>query len=272
MSAIFITVSYNNLNATLKYIQSWKALEGIHNSFLIVVDNSHVKDKELERNLKKETNIFYIRQDENKGYMAGCNYGFSYIKDLVNISPSFIVYSNNDITFESKDFIEKATGLFNNNSEVAFIAPSVWDLNEQKELNPFMISRPSAKRFKIMKAIFSNYYLALLFDIFSRYRPRKKSKVITEESKVYAPHGSIFIIEFSFLKNNPIDDAYFLYGEEITVGETALSAKKEIKYNSSIKIFHHSHSTTGVGLSIFTYKSKKNAINYLINKYFNKKG
>ncbi|WP_207521633.1 hypothetical protein, partial [Enterobacter hormaechei] len=59
----------------------------------------------------------------------------------------------------------------------------------------------------------------------------------------------------------------FLYGEEITVGESCCDNNKAVVVDFNIKIKHHSHSTHGSGRSIFTFMSKNNAINSLMKKH-----
>jgi len=265
--SLFITVSYNNTKVTECYINSWRKLTHSEENFLIIVDNSKKEDVLLQENIKQYKNIYYLRQSENKGYMAGCNFGLEYAKNILGIKCDSIIYTNNDITFETADFIERVNCKFEHALELAVIAPSIWDINENKELNPFMLKRPSLRRFKIMKAIYTLYVTAKLVDWISKHRPRKKKILPSPETAIYAPHGSIFILRGSLFYDYAPDDSYFLYGEEISVAEQCVVMNKKIEIDSNIIIYHHSHATTGGGLSLFTYKAKKNAINYLMTRY-----
>lgn len=264
--SIFITVSFNNTEITHRYIKSWQKLNGYENSILIVVDNSSKEDLILKKIIENRTNVYYIRQNDNLGYMAGCNFGMEYAKKN-GFSSQSIIYTNNDITFESADFIRQVNMKFESDSSLAVIAPSIWDVTERKELNPFMLTRPSLKRFKLMKSIYRFYLLAKIVDFISKKRPRKIKLLPSPDTSIYAPHGSIFILKSDCFYDNQPDDLYFLYGEEITIAEQCIDMNKEIKVMPSIVIHHHSHASTGNSLSYFIYSSKKNAINYIIKKY-----
>ncbi|HFI8505961.1 TPA: glycosyltransferase family 2 protein [Escherichia coli] len=265
--SLFITVSYNNIKATICYIHSWLELNDSEQNILIVVDNSTEQDTLLKSMLEKYNHIHYVRQGSNKGYMSGCNFGLAYAKNMLNVIPETIIYTNNDITFETSDLISQVVNIFKNDPEVAVVAPAVWDVNEKKELNPFMLNRPALKHFIIMKAIYSNFITAKIGDWISKHRPRKKKIIPVKGCELYAPHGSIFILKGDYFYDDLPDDAYFLYGEEISIAERCLKMGKKVKMFPNIIIHHHSHSTTGASLSYFTYKAKKKAISYLLKQY-----
>ncbi|EPC4044573.1 glycosyltransferase [Enterobacter mori] len=267
VEALFVTVSYNNTDMTLQFIESWLGIDKSNDNILIVVDNSKAEDCILKNEIAKYNNVYYVRQLENHGYMAGCNHGLEYAKSELKLKCEVIVYSNNDITFESPDIISKVFHHFHNDDDLAVIAPSVWDAFEDKEFNPFMVKRPSLKHFKRMKKVFQNYTAAKVIEWVAKKRPRKKKGHHLSGVGIYAPHGSIFILNANYFYDNLPDDKYFLYGEEITVGEFCYENNKTVEIDYNIKIKHHSHSTTGRGLSKFTFMAKKNAIAYLMKKY-----
>ncbi|EOZ1391685.1 MULTISPECIES: glycosyltransferase family 2 protein [Enterobacter cloacae complex] len=267
VDALFVTVSYNNTDMTLQFIESWIGIDKSDENILIVVDNSREEDFYLKNKIEKYDNIYYIRQSENRGYMAGCNYGLEYAKEELKLKCKAIIYSNNDITFESTDIITKICHHFLNDNDLAVIAPSVWDAFENKEFNPFMVNRPPLKHFVRMRKVFQNYCTAKIIEWVAKKRPRKNKGHFKSGTVIYAPHGAIFILNARFFYNNLPDDMYFLYGEEITVGEFCCENNKTVVVDFNIKIKHHSHSTTGRGLSKFTFMAKKNAINYLMKKY-----
>ncbi|OEE57328.1 hypothetical protein A1OS_21740 [Enterovibrio norvegicus] len=264
IDVLFITVSYNNFNSTRDYIESFRGLKFNSKSKLLVVDNSISTDLELKSYIEQgDGDVVYIRQDENLGYISGCNYGLAYYRKYYSIEPEVVIYSNNDIVFESDDFIKVVRDKFKRNPDLGIIAPYVIDTNTGRDLNPFLVSRPTKKMMVKLKVIYSSYFVSKIFNSL----PRRNKKTINNNfDEIYASHGCIFIMSALLLREK-IDDGYFLYGEEITVAERCLSLRKTVVYMEDIKVKHISHATTGKVFSQKEYEFKKNSIKYINNKY-----
>ncbi|MEL4429141.1 glycosyltransferase family 2 protein [Shewanella mangrovisoli] len=264
MKIVFITVSYNNFVSTKEYIESFLSLDNSASTRLIVVDNSIVPDEKLRSLIEKlpET-ISYVRQNENNGYMAACNYGYKLIRSDLD-ADSVVIYSNNDLIFNTSDMIDKITFLFNNDSSLGVLSPKVIDVHTSLNLNPFLTNRPKLLTFFKLKLLYLNYFVCDIYHKFKRTSHKNiKSSV---KSEIYATHGCIFIMSNKILDELP-DDEYFLYGEEVTIAELCRRLSYSTKYFDEISVSHVSHATTGNGFSKSQFKNKKNAINYILGRY-----
>lgn len=266
---LFITVCYNNLQSTKEYIESYLALSDLDLSMLVVVDNSDIKSQELEDFiLKNRGDICYLRQEKNDGYMAACNYAYSTYKDH---DYTCVIYSNNDLIFNSKDCIKSILKAFES-PEIGVIAPSVLDSNSGKQLNPFLHHRPSKKSLLKLKLIHLNFFtyktIHSIYWLLQRLNfLKKRNNEQCLSGNIYATHGSIFIIRSSLINENLLDDKYFLYAEEVTVAERCAEKNYFITLFHDIKIIHNSHATTGSSISKKIFEFKRDAIHYILKKY-----
>lgn len=268
MSTVFITVSFNNFNMTKGYVESFLKLDGWRECYLIIVDNSNSPDKELINYLKdKGRNIKYLRQEFNLGYMSACNYGYKYALDN-KFEHKYVVFSNNDLIFDSVGMVCIINSEFEKDGSLGVISPYALDMNSFKNLNPFLLQRPSKKFIFKLKLLFASFPICWLYINLKR---RKSSNDKLQEKVrlphvIYATHGCIFIIRKE-LVSTPIDDKYFLYGEEVTVAERACELGYVTKYCDSIRLRHISHSTTGEKFTRKKFLNKKNAIKYIAERY-----
>ncbi|MFA0401834.1 glycosyltransferase, partial [Vibrio splendidus] len=260
----FITVSYNNFKSTKSYVESFLSLYGLDDVSLLVVDNSSVEDLELKCYIEgKPDLISYLRQNENKGYMAACNFGYEKIKNDLDKN-SVIIYSNNDLIFNTKEMCIKIREVFLSDKNIGVLSPRVNDTNCDIELNPFLIDRPKKSSLNKLRLLFSNYYLCKLFHFFKKNKNKKN--IVLNSSDIYATHGCIFILNNEVLSEKP-DDEYFLYGEEVTIAEICREKKLLTVFVDDISISHVSHATTGNEFTKFQFSCKKNAIKHIVSKY-----
>lgn len=262
MNVITVTVSYNNFKSTKEFIDSYMSLDDLDKNLLVVVDNSNEEDQQLKSYISKFENAKYIRQEENKGYMAGCNFGYNSIKNSF-CDDHIVIYTNNDILFSISDFFSRVIKKFNENPKLGIISPYALDSNSKVNLNPFLINRPSKYTLLKLRLLYSNYFLARLVNSLRTTKPKNDNVV---NKNIYATHGCMFIMKSSIVKESP-DDKYFLYGEEITIAEIARNNKVYIEYFDDIKIEHVSHATTGKRFSQRECLFKRKALKHIYNMY-----
>jgi GT2 family glycosyltransferase len=264
MKIVFITVSYNNFKSTKDYIHSFLSLSNLSDVKLMVVDNSTLPDSQLKQFIcELSTDIIYCRQNENKGYMSACNFGYKQVKSYLD-RESVVIYSNNDLVFNTADTCERVRYLFSKNKNLGVLSPKVIDFNSQAELNPFLVNRPSKFSLIKLRLLFSSYYVCKLF--YALKKSNKKRVITSNSTEIYATHGCVFILSNKLLDCLP-DDEYFLYGEEVTIAELSKKLGFITMYEDNICVSHVSHSTTGIDFSRFQFDCKKNALKHIWRKY-----
>ncbi|MGE6454278.1 glycosyltransferase family 2 protein [Shewanella baltica] len=264
MKVVFITVSYNNFGSTKDYIDSFLSLRNSSSASLIVVDNSTIPDEKLRCLIEELPEfVYYVRQNENKGYMAACNYGYKYICSSLD-EDSIVVYSNNDLIFNTSNMLDKISFYFKNDPTLGVLSPKVIDVHSSLDLNPFLINRPKHSTFLKLKLLYSSYFLCNL--IYRMKKPSDKKNKFLNQSEIYATHGCIFIMTNKILNELP-DDEYFLYGEEVTIAELCRKFSLSTKYIDKICVSHVSHATTGNSFSKSQFINKKNAIKHILGRY-----
>lgn len=264
MKIVFITVSYNNFKSTKAYVESFLSLYSLNDVSLIVVDNSTVEDLELKSYIEGKSDIIsYLRQHENKGYMAACNFGYGKIKNNLD-KDSVVIYSNNDLIFNTKEMCIKIREVFSSNKNIGVLSPRVNDTNLDIDLNPFLIERPKKSSINKLKWLFHNYHLCKIFYFLKKNKNKKN--IYLKSPEIYATHGCIFILNNEVLSEAP-DDEYFLYGEEVTIAEICREKKLLTVFVDDISISHVSHATTGNEFTKFQFTCKKNAIKHIVSKY-----
>ena len=192
-----------------------------------------------------------------------------FAKTLVRDDVSFVIYSNPDMVMH-EDFF---TQLMFANSD-AIIAPSIQSIDFKNQLNPFVSNR-SLMFIKLLflQIVTSNTLLFQMYKDLSwlktkfKLTPSPTHLSVGVNTKIYAPHGSIFIFPRIFFMQMPFYPC-FLYGEELFVAEEALRKTVNVFFYPKIKLF----SINSVSISQissraateFLHKSNR----YILTKYF----
>ena len=113
-----VIVSFRSDDRTVAFVR--EELSRIRIPYrLVVVDNGGSKDSNLKDRLPDAT----VLRAENKGYAAGCNLGARWLRE--HVDPDAILFSNNDIRFQSDDVVDALyTELFRHD-DVGAIGPCI---------------------------------------------------------------------------------------------------------------------------------------------------
>jgi hypothetical protein len=121
---------------------------------------------------------------------------------------------------------------------------------------------PRLSKIKTWKKAFSNYVLAVGYQLMAEFKYRiwgflGLNSQSTESGKViYAPHGSLMIFsDVYFQGGGNFEHPCFLFGEEFTVAENCKKLQLEVVYCPSIKVKHYQHGAIGTWSNIFSYKN-----------------
>ena len=192
MKCLNIIVYYNNSEEIENYILEVAAIS--HNMVdIMLIVNSDINNQivEIENRLKtKGVECLQIMDyGENVGYL---NSMLKTIKSIDLNHYDYVILSNTDIHYESKDFFSKLSEL-NVSEEIGCIAPSVFAEKSNSYSNPHYLNRVPKKKLKRLVRIFK---LPFLGKIYLKLSEKKAENTRNEKKSscfVYSPHGCYMI-------------------------------------------------------------------------------
>ena len=232
MKNVIIILNYNDYMTTEKLVDSIKNYKCFEK--IILVDNASTDNSFslLEKKYKEIEKIDVIKNQENKGYASGNNFGGAYA--IKKYNPQYIYISNPDVYFK-EDVIYKIEETFKSNEKIGAIAPVVSTGNNSWKVPNY--TRTLASMFILLGKIIGN-------------KPYKNKKYGINYVDVL--EGSFFAIRASIFREiNGFDERTFLYYEENII---AFKLRKAGYYSVLITncTYDHNHSVT----INKTYKSK----------------
>ena len=160
--------------------------------------------------------------------------------------PEWTIVSNADIRLEPTFF----ENMFKVNVETDVVAPSIVSELAGRDQNPYLAHRPSRRRLKRNYFICSHRAVTqcgLIYKAFIKPRiSRAKGIENDAERHIYAAHGSLICFRQSWFKQGGnLNHEPFLYGEEFTIAERAVSIGARISYVPALRAIHDEHKSTG---------------------------
>lgn len=179
---VFLILQYNNVDVTLKCIQSIWKLEEQSRIRIVVVDNASADgagEKLVEYMKKSVGEMQFLEQSKEKiyvfsgesvceidilcrkvndGFSGGNNYGFQYIRGKYLFN--YLTVANSDVEFVQEDFISQIEQEYNK-SRFDILGPDIWAPNKKVHQNPMAVNIPSIR--EVSKTIFLNRVCILLF-------------------------------------------------------------------------------------------------------------
>jgi len=261
MKGVIIIVNYKSDEYSIKFIDRFIEIfnEQIE---LIVVDNSDsVSLKNYIDNIHYK--IRYYSTESNLGYFGAAKWVLNKI-DYKQLD--FVVIANNDVYIETTDFFLLLKDKLNN---ADVIAPSIVNASGEQQ-NPHRSHKLSKPLFIFWKLYYLNYYLArvLLFVVGIIRKVFKYNDSNIDELKdkvIYSPHGAFIIFSNTFFKKGGyVDDSFFLYGEEESIGIQCSNENMRVIYCPDLKILHYESRSIGSELSKIKYNYQKESFKILI--------
>ena len=273
VKAVIITVNYRGTQDTLRLLENLRGLSGFQDTSLIIVDNASQDDSfsKINEAVGDLINVRCIAAPRNLGYFGAARWALdNYLVD--SDLPNWVIVCNNDVVFPDVGFLNS---LLEQPNDVGAIAPRIVSARNGYEQNPFMPSRPGRLGVLKIRFWFSRFGLCRMqAEVSGRLRAlravmRKDRKAIRKRRPIYAPHGACIIFSRRFFEQGGyIDNGTFLYGEEIGVAEVAMRLGLSVIFEPSLQVLHNEHRTTGRRLSRATFGYKRDALQYLLNRYW----
>lgn len=190
---------------------------------VLIVDNTDDNIAETPFALANDQRVMWLRSPSNLGYFGGAAYALhNYLR--THELPDWVVISNVDLLLDAGAFL-RVLHPYAGKPDVGVVAPAVVSKSTGRQLNPFMVSRPSAIRMHFYKWAFAwawslKSYASLANWWWHVATPAATNAQCQVSRRVYAVHGCIIAFSATyFRRGGTLSHGAFLYGEEITVAE-----------------------------------------------------
>ncbi|MEQ1530257.1 MAG: hypothetical protein ABL925_13160, partial [Methylococcales bacterium] len=175
--------------------------------------------------------------------------------------------SNVDLTVDESFFYILKSKTFP--VDVGVIAPAIISEQNNNDLNPKIINRPSRLQLYKNLLIFKFTYLFILYSFLSKLKAKSATKKHISQCDIYAPHGSFIIFTKSYFANGAnINYPRFLFGEEVFVGEQCIKTGQKVRYDPDILIHDNEHGSTSKEKNKFISQEHVKSLAYLLEHYF----
>ena len=190
--------------------------------------------------------VALLASEENPGYFGGAAKGLA-AHLATHPPPDWVIVTNDDIYFADVFFAKLA--VLSCPPDTGVIAPDTVVPSTGNHQNPYQLRRPGRMRLRVLLLSFSHpllYRMALLFAKLrpSRWFPSPPPAALDQPCDIYAPHGACVLFHARyFAAGGTLDHIAFLYAEENFVAEICRRAKLRVRYEPSLRVEHHEHST-----------------------------
>ena len=275
-----IVINYKKSDLTVQFCESLSKLTGKDRIHVVVVDNAaDDSSRETLKNLGRfGFSVEVLHESENWGYFGGARRGLEHLQKG-EFPYDWVILSNSDIKIRDQGFLRKLL-YYPRALDLGVLAPRIVSGLSWKSQNPYMIERPQAKRmhfykwvFRYQATCFVYQMLGLTKSLVKRFletkQARKKRQQEEKPADIYAAHGSFFIFNSRyFALGGSFEHKPFLFGEEVTVAETARRLGLRIRYEPALVVEHVEHATMGWIPSSKTLAFQKEASEYCADTFF----
>ncbi len=188
--------------------------------------------------------------------------------------PEWIVVSNVDLSLDPVTFV--ATLQRQGCPGLGVIAPRITSSLSRRELNPYMVERPSALTMHFYKLVFHYYPSMLLYEtlallvarVLKPFRGGRRGAGPFGRA-IYAPHGCFIVFSREyFRKGGTLEHPPFLFGEEISVAEAARLSSLQVRFCPELHIEHSEHASIGALSSRRIHRFLAEASAYCADRFF----
>jgi glycosyltransferase involved in cell wall biosynthesis len=276
---LILTVEHHSGSLTARMVESLSKLKLFDKTSIVIVKNGPGAAVASSSKFPYESakNVWIQESAANRGYFGGVRRGLEWFQLFRSDLPEWIIVCNNDIRIEQSDFFERLGHL--DPGSIGVIAPKIISSRTGLNQNPFMVRRPGRWRVGELRFWLKSYYLAFIREKMSQWKktglglkqkllPRTSGGDGPQPTAIYAPHGSFLIFSKQFFtRGGFLDDATFLYHEEISVAEISKKLGLPVVYWPKLCVLHDEHSTTGMRFNRSIYENQKQSFHHLATNY-----
>lgn len=262
MKGIIIIVNYKSDEYSIQFIKRYIELFNDQVD-LIVVDNSNsiILKNYLDR---INSSVQYYATKSNLGYFGAAK---CVLNKIDYQSRDYIIISNNDVHIINNDFF---INLENTLKKADVLAPSIIN-SSGKQQNPHRLKKISKINVLFWYFFFFNFHIAKIL-LFLRCKVRRSDRINNfqlRERMIFSPHGAFVIFARSFFnKGGFIDDGFFLYGEEDSIGFQCHRSDMKVLFNPELKVLHMESRSIGKDFTKSKFDFQKKAFKYIMQEYY----
>ena len=265
----FIILHYGkNTDITMNVINSIKALENKECVDIVVVCNG--REYNLNKNVAEDqlSGVDIVVLEDNKGFSVGNNAGYVYAKKKDDYD--FIIFVNNDIVIEQKDFIERLYHIYERNPFYVggpdiYIPYTAYHSSpmEDKLLSLEDISQIIVKRRKAIQEyqrsfslkVFKSYILdtfngrntfSCFFKVWRRIRKNNKKYEFEQQNVILQGACLIFSRDYISCNQKAFEPEVFLYFEEYYLARKCERNQWKTLYSNEIQVIHLHRGSSGL--------------------------
>lgn len=204
----------------------------------------------------------------NLGYLGGARFALGQINEKEYNNYNMVAICNVDLQIDDYFFERLAETKTDN---IGWIVPSILSDAENKDRNPKILLRPSKRHMQLVKMI---YLSPFVYALYVKLVYSKKGKTTTNSSAtdIYAGHGSFLLFTAPKLIKACINKFEpFLFCEEHFFAEEMLHNNLKVVYQPQLIIHDSDHTSTSKLPQRSYCKYNRDAIQFIINTYFNDK-
>lgn len=225
----------------------------------IFVESVHRAAERVKGKIQVDIEVADNGQD-NRGYLGGALPIYNAkAKDY-----DFVSISNVDLQL-AEDFFEHLLAVDTNG--IGWMAPDIYTDKINRHENPYMMSRPTKRNFRIWNIIYSS---TLIYRFYHRLYVLKGRKAKTYPAcGIYAGHGSFMLFTRAFVERNPVlQFPGFMYGEEIYLAELVREAGLNVQYVPTLRIANIGNINTGLINQAQKSKWSKESLHAIYKAFF----
>lgn len=268
MKCLNVIIFYDNRIEVESYINEvFSIAKGFVDIILVVNSDRDNQSEEMIKNLigKGIDCVRVVNFGENVGYLNSMLFT---IKDNILDNYKYIILSNTDIRYETKDFFQRLIRTEYPDC-VGCIAPSVYSPQSNSYSNPHYTNRVSREKLESLVQIFKHPFLAKIYLRLSAIKAAKTKTEKQDSCYVYSPHGCYMIFTNAFTSAlRGYEYGVKMYSEESAIGELLVKYGKKCFYDSDITVVHEESSVTGRMDYNRRFLAWRESIEYILQEFY----
>jgi GT2 family glycosyltransferase len=240
-SVSIITVNFNQHQVNIDFLNSIKLNPSVHLKEVIFVDNGSKEEFEAEyRSIYPA--LVYLRSAINLGFAGGNNLGIAVAKG------DYLLLLNND-TEITPNFIDVLVNEMDNNPSIGILSPMLMYFDEPDVIQYAGFSK-------------MNYLTGRNQEI-GKMDIDKGQYLLTSKETGFCHGAAMMCRKADLLKTGLMNDAFFLYYEELDWCEKFKQAGLKIWFTGKTKIYHKESMSVGKESAIKTYFMTRNRMLFI---------
>jgi len=229
-----IIVNWNGKQVTSECLQSLRTVD--YSPFKIYVVDNASSDGSAEEIVPSFPEVQLIRNDTNRFYAGGNNYGFQI---AMQDKPEFVLFLNND-TVVDKDFLKYLVSVISYDEKIGMVGPKIYHYDQ-----PDVIWSAGG-------------FVSFFRGKTGHYGLRKTdSERWSRQRDVGYLTGCAQLIRAElYQKLGGFDESYHMYSEDVDLCQRIRNARYKIVYVPEANIWHKISSSSGGGLTTYKIRNK----------------